>query len=113
MTLATPHSRQRGLIRDVINPQDGRILCDRNPVICGFSLRIQASSRIANSTISRPREMLVAFIEATLLGEPCFEPYFDRSLNPRADLAELIDFARSLKSLRWQNFRWTGLGQKT
>ena len=49
---------------------------------------------------------------------------FRQSLNPRADIVELIDFAQdrfkrhgqtalSLKSLRWENFRWTGLGQKT
>jgi hypothetical protein len=71
--LATPHSKQRALSRDVINPQDGHILCDRNPVICGFSLRILWSSRIVNSTISRPKKMLVAFIKATLLGEFCID----------------------------------------
>ena len=65
-TLATPHSRQRGLSRDVINPQAGHILCERNPVLSGFILRIQRSSRIVNSTISRPREMLVTLIKATL-----------------------------------------------
>jgi hypothetical protein len=26
--LATPHSEQRGFTREVINPQDGHILCD-------------------------------------------------------------------------------------
>jgi hypothetical protein len=31
--LATPHSRQRGLSLAVINPQDGHILCDRNPTV--------------------------------------------------------------------------------
>ena len=36
-------------------------------MIGGFSLRIQATSRIANSTISRPKEILVAFIKATIL----------------------------------------------
>jgi hypothetical protein len=45
-------------------------------------------------------------------------------LKPFADIVELIDFAQdrfkshgqtalSLKNLRWKNFRWTGLGQKT
>jgi hypothetical protein len=45
-------------------------------------------------------------------------------LKPPADPVELIDFAQdrckrhgqtasSLKSLRWENFRWTGLGQRT
>ena len=66
-TLATPHSRQRGLRRDVINPQDGHILCDRNPMACGFSLRIQCSSRNVKNTISRPKEILVAFIKAPFL----------------------------------------------
>jgi hypothetical protein len=67
--LAMPHSRQRGFRREVINPQDGQILCDWNPANCGFSLRIQRSSRIVNSTISSPKEILVAFMKATLLGE--------------------------------------------
>jgi hypothetical protein len=39
--VATPHSKQRGFSRDVINPQRGHILCDRNPVIGDFGLRIQ------------------------------------------------------------------------
>jgi hypothetical protein len=79
--LATPHSRQRGLSRDVIRPQDGHIRWDRNPTACGFSLRLQASSRIVNSTISTPKEIAVAFIEATLRGEYCIDP---ASLSSRA-----------------------------
>jgi hypothetical protein len=43
-------------------------------VICGFSLRIPWSSRIVKSTISRPREILVAFIKATFPGELCIDP---------------------------------------
>jgi hypothetical protein len=35
-----PHSKQCAFDRDVINPQDGHILCDPNPAICGLSLRI-------------------------------------------------------------------------
>ena len=35
-TLAVPHSKQRGFNRDVINPQDGHILCDRNPPVSAF-----------------------------------------------------------------------------
>jgi hypothetical protein len=58
----------------VINPQDGHILCDRNPMLCGFSLRIRLSSRIVNNTISTPKEIVVAFIKATLLGEFCNDP---------------------------------------
>jgi len=63
-----PHSKQLGFSRGVINPQDGHILCDRTPATCGFTLRIQWSSRIVKRTISRPKEILVAFIKATLLG---------------------------------------------
>jgi len=33
-----PHSRQNAFDRDVINPQDGHILCDPKPAICGFGL---------------------------------------------------------------------------
>jgi len=47
-----------------------------------------------------------------------------QSLKPRADTTKLIDFAQDrckrhgqtaflAESLRWENFRWTGLGQKT
>jgi hypothetical protein len=63
-----PHSKQFAFNRDVINPQDGHILCDRSSATCGFTLRIQRSSRIVNSRMSSPKEMLVAFIKATLLG---------------------------------------------
>ncbi|MFZ0898734.1 MAG: hypothetical protein WAN21_05500 [Candidatus Sulfotelmatobacter sp.] len=63
-----PHSKQLAFSRDVINPQDGHIRCDRNPAICGFSVRIRWSSKITKSTIRRPKEMLVALIKATLLG---------------------------------------------
>src|ERR1700722_119946 len=94
-----PHSKQLGFNRDVINPQDGHILCDPHPAMRGVSLRILCSSRIANSTISRPKEKLIAFMKATLLGESC----------PNA----IRQNTRLLKSLRWANFRWTGLGQKT
>jgi hypothetical protein len=43
-------------------------------MICGFSLLLQWSNRIVKSTISRPKEILVAFIEATLLGELYSDP---------------------------------------
>jgi hypothetical protein len=36
-----PHSKQCAFNRDVINPQDGHILCDPNPATCGFRLRIR------------------------------------------------------------------------
>jgi hypothetical protein len=32
------HSRQNSFACDVINPQDGHILCDPKPAICGLSL---------------------------------------------------------------------------
>jgi hypothetical protein len=35
-----PHSKQHAFNRDVINPQDGHILCDPNPAMRGFSPRI-------------------------------------------------------------------------
>jgi len=35
-----PHSKHDAFNRDVINPQDGHILCVPYPAICGFSLRI-------------------------------------------------------------------------
>src|ERR1035437_975215 len=69
-----PPSKQFAFNPDVINPQDGPILCDPCPATCGFSLRIQRSSRIVNSTISRPREILAMLIKATLLGESCTKP---------------------------------------
>jgi hypothetical protein len=36
-----PHSRQRALSREVINPQNGHILCAPAPAICGLSRRVQ------------------------------------------------------------------------
>ena len=39
-----PHSRQNAFERDVINPQDGHILCDPKPAICGFSLIPRANT---------------------------------------------------------------------
>ena len=64
-----PHSKQHVLNRDVINPHDGHILCVPYPAIWGFTLLILRSSRIVNSAISRASAILVACIEATLLGE--------------------------------------------
>jgi hypothetical protein len=59
-------------------------------------------------TISRPRKILVALIRATLLGEFCI----DQASRARS-LQTNGQTLHSLKSLRWENFRWTGLGQKT
>jgi hypothetical protein len=68
-----PHSKQHAFNRDVINPQDGHILSDPYPAIWGFSLWILWSSRIVNSTINRPKEKLVAFIDVLLLGDCPFD----------------------------------------
>jgi len=51
-----PHSKQHAFDRDVINPQDGHIVCEPYPAIWGFSLRILWSSKIVNHTISRPEK---------------------------------------------------------
>jgi hypothetical protein len=52
----SPHSKQFGFNRDVINPQELHIVCDPYPAIRGFSLRILRSSRSVSSTISRPKK---------------------------------------------------------
>lgn len=62
------HSRQRRFSRDVISPQFGHILC-RDPGTSGFLSRIQRSSRIVNSTISRPRERRLCSSKKTVLGK--------------------------------------------
>jgi hypothetical protein len=95
-----PHSKQFARNRGVINPQDGHILCGRNPVSCGVTLRIQWASRIVSSTINKPKEILVAFIKVTLSSRSC-----TRHDGQTAHSLE--------KALRWENFRWTGLGQRT
>jgi len=69
-----PHSKQRAFNRDVINPQDGHIICDWTPANCGFSLRLQRSGRIVNRAMSRPRKILVALIKATLQYAPAAVP---------------------------------------
>src|SRR5260370_39056454 len=66
---AWPHSWQRELSRDVINPHDGHILCERNPLSCSLGLRIHRSSRIVKSTINRPKVISIAYMDALLLGE--------------------------------------------
>jgi hypothetical protein len=127
-TLATPHSKQRGFSRDVINPQDGHILCDRSPVICGFSLRIEWSSLIVNSTISRPRKIPVALISDPSWRVPrlpsrnvtdvqrcqyggSIANVSRNRLRPRSLEKAWADCSLA-ENLRWENFRWTGLDQK-
>ena len=82
-----PHSKQHAFNREVINPHDGHILCVPYLAICGFSLRILRSSRIVNRTISRPKEILVAFIETTLLDEFRIERSNDR---PAVKLRQIV-----------------------
>ena len=64
-TVDTPHSTQRAFC-DVIKPQAGHILCDRTPVICGIDLRIHRSSSVTRIRVSRPKEILVPFIDSEL-----------------------------------------------
>jgi len=45
------------------------MVCDPYPATCGFSLCILRSSRIVNSTINRPEEKLIAFINVLLPGD--------------------------------------------
>jgi hypothetical protein len=59
--MALPHSKQQALSRDVINPQDGHILCDWRPATRGVTLRFRRSNTVAQSKMSRPRKILVAF----------------------------------------------------
>jgi hypothetical protein len=105
---------QHALNRDVINPQEGHILCVPYPAIRGLSWRILWSSRIVNSAKRRPTKILVAFIKVTLLGE--FRIVRRRCSNVQRSCSSdkiAAEDLLSLKSLRWENFRWTGLGQKT
>jgi len=49
-----PHARQNSFERDVINPQDGHILCDPKPAICGFSLIQRADAlKFLNERVAR------------------------------------------------------------
>jgi hypothetical protein len=70
MESGLPHSKQLAFDRDVIDPQEGHILCDCDAANCNFGRRIQWNNTVVNSTMSRPSEILVAFMKATtLLGE--------------------------------------------
>ena len=60
---------QRSFNLGVIRPQCGHIRCDPYPATCGFSLRIRRSKRIVNSTISRPKEILMRFTKRPFFGE--------------------------------------------
>jgi hypothetical protein len=57
-----PHSRQRGLVREVINPHEGHILCDRAPLSAKLGLRNHQSNTIVNSTIDKPKVRSIAFM---------------------------------------------------
>jgi hypothetical protein len=100
--IADRQAKQHAFNRDVINPQEGHILCVPYPAIRGFSLRILWSSRIVNSARSRPINILVAFIKATLLRDfphcrqECYE--YERWCSSRKITMESRPL--SLKSLR-------------
>ena len=97
--------------RDWLSGATARLCSDRHRACC-HNRHGQYSCYIANVSSNR---------------QECFRygrMLVRQSLKPRADTVELIDFAQdrckrhgrplfSLKSLRWKNFRWTGLGQKT
>jgi hypothetical protein len=59
-------------------------------------LRIQWSSRIVNTTISRPKEILVALMKATILGESCHTGWADHYSLKSLRVGELqMDWLRS------------------
>jgi len=92
-----PHSKQLAFNRDVINPQDGHILCDPDPATCGLTLRSQWASRIIKSTINNPKGILVAFTEGTLPGRMQRQPQsLNYSLAEKPKVGELqMDWLRS------------------
>jgi hypothetical protein len=92
-----PHSKQLAFNRDVINPQDGHILCDPDPATCGLNLRIQWASRIAKSTIDNPKEIVFAFIETALPRRMQRQPgWLKQSLAEKPKVGELqMDWLRS------------------
>jgi hypothetical protein len=98
--IGLPHSKQRVVELDVISPQEGHILCDRNAAIRGLALRTHRSRRIVTSRISSPTTARVTLTKATVLGECC----------TKANLGRRVTRG---KSKVWENFRWTGLDQKT
>ena len=117
---------QLAFIRAVINPQCGHILCNPDPGIPelagrGFVLRLQRSNTIMNNTISRPRTVPAVLIKRPFLASSAS---IQRIVQPRADIAvestlrkvtaeSHAQTAHSMKVLRLENFRWTGLGQRT
>jgi hypothetical protein len=103
--MALPHSKQQALSRDVINPQDGHILCDWSPATRGITLRFRRSNTVAKSEMSKPRKILVAFTGEDII--------LASSESAQSVAARSMSLAYSLKCLRWENFRWTGLGQRT
>jgi hypothetical protein len=91
-----PHSKQLAFNREVINPQDGHILCGSDLATSGFTLRIQRSSRIVNSTMSRPKEMLIGFITRPSWGVLHQTEWADHSLAEKPKMRELqMDWLRS------------------
>ncbi len=64
-----PHSMQDSFNRDVINPQNGHMVCVPYRAICGLSFCLLDRSRTVSRTRSMPRAMLVGFTKTTLLPE--------------------------------------------
>jgi hypothetical protein len=92
-----PHSKQLAFNRDVISPQFGHILCP-DSATSDFISRLQSSSRIVNSTISRPREMLAMLIKSRpFLASPCRQTAgADHSLAEKPKVEEFqMDWLRS------------------
>ena len=59
-----PHSRQQLLRRDVINPQNGHILCERNPRSTGLS----AASSFLNESLKKASFLPIRMRERRKLG---------------------------------------------
>jgi hypothetical protein len=83
--------------------------------IRGFRSRLLRSSRTANSAISKPTNILVAFIKATLLRDTRIVGGNVTSASGVLLAQDRYEKQTALaeKPKIWENFRWTGLGQKT
>src|ERR1700686_4033764 len=79
-----------------MSPQCGHILCDPYPATCGFSLRIRRSSRIVNSMITRPKEILMTFTKRPFLASPAPMGWGKLLLAEKPKVEELqMDWLRS------------------
>jgi hypothetical protein len=100
-------------------------LCSK-PAALWFQLKPPAKQQDGEEHNQHTQENTGCVHRMTLPGEFCIDcPGSPRPVaQGTADIAQSIDFAHercqrcrrtaySLKRLRWENFRWTGLGQKT